>query len=116
MSEIGFPLNLKGVFMDEKMRPELEKLVAEYLFEEIRLEKKMTVDAMALKVWPEQKVESSRMKIHRFLKPQGNGKPKNMYLFDFLHFCDALNEDPIRALMRILDKLEAAKKTEMSEE
>ena len=88
--------------MDDSMRPEIERAVAEYLFVDARQRAGMTVDKLASVVWPDQSVESSRMKIDRFLKPQRTGQPKNMYLFDFLRFCEALDIDPIRALTEIL--------------
>lgn len=109
MIELGFPQNLRGFLMDETMRPTLEQAVAQYLFVDARQKANLSIDKLAAKVWPDQTVESSRMKIHRFMKPQINGKPKNMYLFDFIRYCEALDIDPVRALTEILLEVERAK-------
>ena len=106
MFDLRFPPKLRGFLVDEKMRPVLEQAVARYLFVDARQRANMSVDKLAQKVWPEQAVESSRMKIHRFMKPQVNGKPKNMYLFDFIRYCEALDVDPVRALTEVLLELE----------
>ena len=106
MLDVKFPPNLRGIIVDEKMRPKLEQTVANYLFMDARQKANLSIDKLAQKVWPDQTVESSRMKIHRFLKPQINGKPKNMYLFDFLRYCEALDLDPVRALTEILIEVE----------
>lgn len=106
MPELRFPQRLRGFLVDEKMRPILEQTASKYLFVDARQRAGMSVDKLAQKVWPDQAVESSRMKIHRFMKPQVNGKPKNMYLFDFIRYCEALDVDPIRALTEILMSVE----------
>lgn len=89
MLELEFPQNLRGFLVDETMRPTLKQVVAQYFFVDARQKANLSIDKLALKVWPEQSVESSRIKIHRFMKPQINGKPKNIYLFDFIRYCEA---------------------------
>ena len=106
MTEVGFPQSVRGFIMDEKMRPVLERVTAEHLFVDARRKAGITFDKLAGIAYPGQKIESSRMKVHRFLKPQTNGLPKNMYLYDFILFCEALNIDPVRTLAEILNRVE----------
>ncbi|GAA6412621.1 hypothetical protein K050079A111_05160 [Bilophila wadsworthia] len=112
MTEVGYPQSVRGFIMDEKMRPILERVTAEHLFVDARKKAGMTFDKLASVAYPSQKIESSRMKVHRFLKPQVNGLPKNMYLYDFILFCEALNVDPVRTLAEILNKVEHEVQTE----
>ena len=112
MTGVGCPQSVRGFIMDEKMRPILERVTAEHLFVDVRKKAGMTFDKLASVAYPTQKIESSRMKVHRFLKPQVNGLPKNMYLFDFILFCEALNVDPVRTLAEILNKVEHEVQTE----
>ena len=106
MTGVGCPQSVRGFIMDEKMRPILD------LFVDVRKKAGMTFDKLASVAYPTQKIESSRMKVHRFLKPQVNGLPKNMYLYDFILFCEALNVDPVRTLAEILNKVEHEVQTE----
>ena len=102
MTEIGSPQSVRGVIMDEKMRPILERVTAEHLFVDARKKAGMTFDKLASVAYPSQKIESSRM----------NGLPKNMYLYDFILFCEALNVDPVRTLAEILNRVEHEVQTE----
>ena len=112
MTGVGCPQSVRGFIMDEKMRPILERVTAEHLFVDVRKKAGMTFDKLASVAYPTQKIESSRMKVHRFSKPQVNGLPKNTYLYDFILFCVALNVDPVRTLAEILNKVEHEVQTE----
>ena len=76
MTGVGCPQSVRGFIMDEKMRPILERVTAEHLFVDVRKKAGMTFDKLASVAYPTQKIESSRMKVHRFLKPQVNGLPR----------------------------------------
>ena len=96
--------------MDKEMAQQLTQATAEFLFVTIREKRGLSFDARAKKVFPEEEVSSSRMKVHRYLKKQTiNNKPKRMYLDDFVMYCEALDVDPIRAFTEILTKVEKEK-------
>ncbi|MBQ7609283.1 MAG: hypothetical protein IJU76_15150 [Desulfovibrionaceae bacterium] len=96
--------------MDKEVAEKLMQAAAEYLFVTRREALGMSFDAIAKKVFPDEDVSKSRMKVHRFIKKQStNNKPKKMYLDDFVIYCEALEVDPIRALAEILSKVEKEK-------
>ena len=96
--------------MNKETAEKLMQTAVEYLFITRREALGMSFDAIAKKVYPDEDVAKSRMKVHRFLKKQAaNNKPKKMYLDDFVIYCEALDIDPIRALAEILTKVEKEK-------
>ena len=101
-------LNTEGR-MEEAMRVEMERRAVE-IFERRRLEKGLTVDALAKKLYPDIPIANARMTINRLRKPQVTGKPKRLLYGDFIDMCLALELVPERVIAQtITDILEAEK-------
>lgn len=87
--------------MDEKMRIAFERRAVE-IFEKRREEKKMTVDALAAKLYPELPIQNARMHLNRLRLPQATGKPKRLLYGDFIDMCMALELPPERILAQTI--------------
>lgn len=87
--------------MDEQMRIDLERRAVE-IFEKRREEKKMTVDGLAAKLYPELPIQNARMRLNRLRLPQTTGKPKRLLYGDFIDMCLALELTPERALAQTI--------------
>ena len=92
--------------MEKDMPGKIIQEAANYLFVDRKDALGLSFDAIAKKVFPDEDVSKSRMKVHRFLKKQTNNKPKRMYLDDFVVYCEALDVDPVRALAEVLARVE----------
>ena len=98
-----------GGRMEEAMRVEMERRAVE-IFERRRVEKGLTVDALAKKLYPDIPIANARMAINRLRKPQVTGKPKRLLYGDFIDMCLALELVPERVIAQtITDILEAEK-------
>ena len=92
--------------MEESMRVELERKAVE-IFESKRESLGMTVDALALKLYPDVPLANARMTLNRLRKPQVTGKPKRLLYGDFIDMCIALDLSPERVIAQtILETLE----------
>ena len=91
--------------MEEAMKVELERRVVE-LFEARRLEKKLTIDDLAKKLYPTIPLANARMNINRLRKPQVNGKPKRLSYGDFIDMCIALDLVPERVIAQTILSIE----------
>ena len=87
--------------MDERMRVAFERRAVE-IFEKRRKERKMTIDALAAKLYPELPVQNARMHLNRLRKPQVTGKPKRLLYGDFIDMCMALELPPERVLAQTI--------------
>ena len=97
-------LNQEG-FMEETMKVALERKVVE-VFEARRLEKKMTIDDLARRLYPNLPIANARMHVNRLRKPQVNGKPKRLLFGDFVDICLALDLIPERVIAQTVGSIE----------
>ena len=88
-------------FMEEQMRVDLERKAVE-LFEQKRIEKGLSVDALAAQLYPEVPIANARMNLNRLRKPQVNGKPKRLLFGDFVDLCIALDMVPERVISQTI--------------
>ena len=97
-------------FMEEKMRVDLERRAVE-LFEQKRIAKGISVDALARMLYPEVPLQNARMTLNRLRKPQVTGKPKRLLYGDFIDLCFALDLIPERVIAQtITDVMESQQK------
>ena len=99
-------LNQEG-FMEETMKVALERKVVE-VFEARRLEKKMTIDDLARRLYPNLPIAiaNARMNVNRLRKAQVNGKPKRLLFGDFVDMCLALDLIPERVIAQTIGSIE----------
>lgn len=88
-------------FMEEQMRVALERKAVE-LFEQKRIEKGLSVDALAARLYPDVPIANARMNLNRLRKPQVNGKPKRLLFGDFVDLCIALDMIPERVISQTI--------------
>ncbi|MBQ7456166.1 MAG: hypothetical protein IJS54_00940 [Desulfovibrio sp.] len=91
--------------MEETMKVALERKVVE-VFEARRLEKKMTIDDLARRLYPNLPIANARMNVNRLRKPQVNGKPKRLLFGDFVDICLALDLIPERVIAQTVGSIE----------
>ncbi len=91
--------------MEETMKVALERKVVE-VFEVRRLEKKMTIDDLARRLYPNLPIANARMNVNRLRKPQVNGKPKRLLFGDFVDMCLALDLIPERVIAQTVGNIE----------
>ena len=87
--------------MDDKMRIELERKAVD-IFEQRRISKGLSVDALAAKLYPDMPLANARMNLNRLRKPQVNGKPKRLLFSDFIDLCLALDMTPERVMAQAI--------------
>ena len=87
--------------MDDKMRIDLERKAVE-IFEQRRISKGLSVDALAAKLYPDIPLPNARMNLNRLRKPQVNGKPKRLLFSDFIDLCLALDMTPERVMAQAI--------------
>lgn len=90
--------------MDNNMRVELERRVVE-IFEKRRIDMGMSVDALAVKLYPEVPVANARMTLNRLRKPQVTGKPKRLLFGDFIDMCVTLDLIPERIVTQAITEM-----------
>lgn len=88
-------------FMDEKMRVDLERRAVE-IFEQRRIAKGLSVDALAAALYPDVPIANARMNLNRLRKPQVTGKPKRLLYGDFIDLCVALDLIPERVIAQTI--------------
>lgn len=90
--------------MEEKMRVALERKAVE-LFEKKRLDKGLSVEALAARLYPDVPAVNARMNLNRLRKPQINGKPKRLSFGDFIDLCIALDMVPERIVSQTITEV-----------
>jgi hypothetical protein len=70
---------------------------------------KVSIDALAQKVFPGLPLANARMIIHRMRHKQSNGKTRAVSLGEFVKMARALNMSPLDALGVVLSRIEETK-------
>lgn len=81
----------------------LDRIMIEYLLEDLRTAKGMSLDDVAGEVYGKENLPQSRLKLYRLRKPKPDGTIKKLTLEDFIAICVALKEDPVRVLAKKLE-------------
>ena len=91
--------------MSARENSELEQIMVEYLLEKVRIEKGMSLDDVASKVYGSDNIAQSRLKLYRLRKPKKDGTVKKLTLEDYVLICQALGVDPVRILALNMEKV-----------
>lgn len=83
------------------MRVDLERRAVE-IFEQRRIAKGLSVDALAAALYPDVPIANARMNLNRLRKPQVTGKPKRLLYGDFIDLCVALDLIPERVIAQTI--------------
>lgn len=102
-------LKLMEGFMEEQMRVDIERYAVE-IFEKRRIDKGLSIDALATTLYPDVPIANARMTLNRLRKPQVTGKPKRLLYGDFIDLCIALDLVPERVIAQTITAVIEAKK------
>lgn len=83
----------------------LEQTMVDYLLEKIRVEKGLSLDDVASRVYGAENIAQSRLKLYRLRKPKKDGTVKKLTLEDYVLICQAMDVDPVRILALKLEKV-----------
>lgn len=87
--------------MEERMRVALERKAMEP-FEERRLDKGLSVKALAVCLYPDVSAANARMSLSRLREPQINDRPKRLLFGDFVDLCATLDMVPKRIVSQTI--------------
>ncbi len=94
------------------MPEELRNMIAREairIFDIKRKEKKLTLDDVAIVLYPEKKLPAARMMLQRLRVPQGKKPPRKMDIGEYVELCKAVGIDPGHTLTAILQNFNETK-------
>ena len=94
--------------MPEELRNMIER-EAMRVIDERRKEKKLTIDDIARRLYPEKSLPAARMMIQRLRAPQGNKPPRKLDLGEYVELALAVELDPGAMLTRLLERFDETK-------
>ena len=89
----------------QEMEQTMVDYLLDYLLEKIRVEKGLSLDDVASRVYGAESIARSRLKLYRLRKPKKDGTVKKLTLEDYVSICQAMDVDPVRILALNLEKV-----------
>ena len=89
--------------MNEELQRMIEQAIVEVLVER-RKTLGISAEELGKRVFPG--ASNARMKVQTLTQKQGNGKPRNLKVGEFVNISRALDLDPVRVLGKVLEQFE----------